>query len=245
MLPHLLRFLARVFFAMPSRISGNWTEVFFGIGIFVLAELLTIKIRGWKTVKTRWVESLGIGTAAVAVGWVGLFLYSIILGVAEDHQSLANRNGELVRNNRELAEKNSHLVDPKSRDDEIAGLRKKLGDTKGTSQEPLHILIRYYGLEHETHVNDKTGQVIFVEGLTNKKISPIDVVVSCNQDFLPMNQPHVGIGGIYLYSELNIINRRAIRVKLGSPAWTPETPLGIPIFTEAKDIECQLKLNGR
>jgi hypothetical protein len=52
--------------------------------------------------------------------------WCVVKTVYEDHQSLAKRNGELVRKNRELGDTNSHLVDPKSRDDEIAELKRRL-----------------------------------------------------------------------------------------------------------------------
>jgi hypothetical protein len=168
-----------------------------------------------------------------------LFGSFVVKTVYDDHQNLAAAN-------QTLRSQTAKLVDPTSRDDQISDLKEQIGElTKGASPTPLRILIRYYGLEHETHVNDKTGQVFLVEGLTNQNISPIDVVLSCNQDFLPMNQPYLGVGGVYLNEELLIIDKRNIRVKLDSPAWTPETPLGMPIFTEAKDIGCQLKLDDR
>jgi hypothetical protein len=48
---------------------------------------------------------------------------------------------------------------------------------------------------------------------------------------------------MYLMEDLKMIDSRTINIKLGSPAWTSETPLGLSIFTEAMGIDCHFTLN--
>ena len=177
MFPHLLNFLARAFFAMPSRVAGNWTEVFFGLGIFVLAELLTIKVRGWETVKSRWIESLGIGTAAVVIGWIGLFLYSATLEVYEDHQSLARRNEELVRKNRELADANSRLVDPNELKKQLAE-RKPLPAAIPSKSEPAVRVTEQKEIIPSPRPEEKHALQVTVEA--TKTIQPVHLRLQCN-----------------------------------------------------------------
>jgi hypothetical protein len=64
---------------MPSRVAGNWTEVWFGIGIFVVTQLLWLWRIGWAEMEKRWKEGVGIGILSVAIGWVALFGYSLYL----------------------------------------------------------------------------------------------------------------------------------------------------------------------
>lgn len=66
---------------MPTRVAGNWTEVCFGIGIFVLSQLLRLANLGWREMQRRWKENIGIGVLSVAIGWFGLFFYSTYLEI--------------------------------------------------------------------------------------------------------------------------------------------------------------------
>ena len=236
MLPHLYHLLKNAFLDMPSLVSSNWLAVGMTVTVFVLTLLFMYLKNDWEYMKRQWKENIFIGIIAVMAGWIGLYLLSVTLTVYQDHRQLASTNDSL------RAEK-SKLVDPKSRDDEISRLRNDISKLQGQSVEEskLRILVRYYGLATETTVNNKVGSVFLVEGLTNKNISPVDVELTCDQDIVPLNTPHLGVGGIYFYLEVKNLTSRTLEIKIGSPAWTPETPLGIPVFTEAKDISCELK----
>ena len=91
----MLQLIGRAFYAMPSRVSGNWPEVIFGVFIFVVAELLTLWARGLEDMKRRWLQNVGIGVAAVAIGWIALFSYSVVLEIYQDHQVMAKENFSL------------------------------------------------------------------------------------------------------------------------------------------------------
>jgi hypothetical protein len=60
-----------------------------GLGIFIVSQLLILWSRGWAEMKRLWRESLAIGVAAVFVGWLGLYAWSTIVTVYEDHEVLA------------------------------------------------------------------------------------------------------------------------------------------------------------
>jgi hypothetical protein len=70
---------SRAFRFMPSRIGGNWTQVSLGIAIFVILQILRRFVLGWPEMQRRWKENIGLGVLAVALGWLGLFGYSIYL----------------------------------------------------------------------------------------------------------------------------------------------------------------------
>jgi hypothetical protein len=66
---------------MPSRVAGNWTEVCFGLGIFIVAQIINLLRLGWPEMQKKWKESIGIGFLSAAMGWASLFCYSLYLEV--------------------------------------------------------------------------------------------------------------------------------------------------------------------
>jgi hypothetical protein len=77
--------LSRAVSLMPSRVAGNWTEVFFGVGIFIVAQIFSLLWLGWPEMRKKWKESIGIGVLSVAVGWVALFCWSFLLEIGDIH----------------------------------------------------------------------------------------------------------------------------------------------------------------
>jgi hypothetical protein len=73
--------LSRAIVLMPSRVAGNWTEVCFGLGIFIVAQIIYLFRLGWPEMQKKWKESIGIGVLSAGLGWVGLFCYSLYLEV--------------------------------------------------------------------------------------------------------------------------------------------------------------------
>jgi hypothetical protein len=116
---------------------------------------------------------------------------------------------------------------------------------KPINPEPLHITMRYYTLENKVTLDDKKqGKVVLVEGLTNREISPVDVTLTCTQDITPMNDALLGISGAYFNLGLEIVNAHSVRATIGSPSWTSQEPLGIPVFVSGNDpLGCQFVLN--
>jgi hypothetical protein len=77
----------------------------FGIGIFGVVVLLTGLWRGWDTVRKQWKETIGIGIAAAAIGWMGLFVYSLAVTVYQDHEGVVTRWQAVVKEKDSLKEK--------------------------------------------------------------------------------------------------------------------------------------------
>ena len=58
---HTVNLFWRAFWAIPSRISGNWTAVVFGVLMFCIAEGILLWRDGVPAMKQRWKENLAIG----------------------------------------------------------------------------------------------------------------------------------------------------------------------------------------
>jgi len=211
--------------------------------LVLLIALVGFRIREWRRPGVRDLVISALRTVVVLLALLGLvFIAAIPVVMWQYHYDLARKNQDLARANGDLTRANSETA--RERDDWKKKAQQPNPPIARPPSEPLRVLVRYYGLEHQARVNDKIGRVILVEGLTNRDISPVDVNLVCDHDFLPMNQPHVGIDGLYQMEELRPIDARSINVRLGSPAWTATAPLGVPIFTEANSISCQLQVNG-
>jgi len=198
--------------------------------------------------KSRARENFKVGlivwVVVMACVYTPIFAWNSIKVIYTDHTGLVNRI-------KELKDKNSRLVDPKSRDEEIRKLQaevnnltRELGKSKksGMGEQQLHIVLMYYPVGKGTVAfGDKTGRIIMLIAITNKTISPVDMILTCTEDFTPTDGPRLGIGGVYLTRFAKALNSRSAELTIGFPAWTPETPLGLPVFTEAKDMSCELK----
>jgi hypothetical protein len=66
---------------MPSRVAGNWAEVCLCVGVFILIQIFNRVRLGWPEMQKGWKESIGIGVLSVAIGWFGLFWWSVYLEV--------------------------------------------------------------------------------------------------------------------------------------------------------------------
>jgi hypothetical protein len=186
--------------------------------------LLVWRLRGKAAMKDRFAENFKTGFYAWSIVMVviygTIFGWQVIKAVYDDHQNLAAQ---------------------------VQGLRNAPKPTCPTCPQPgdqrLKILTRYYAMKDNATVNEKSGRVMLIEGLTNKPITPVDVNLNCDQDITLLNQPWLGIGGMYTFEKWKMIGKRGLQIRIGSPAWTPEAPLGVPVFIEAKDIDCKFELN--
>ena len=77
--PFWLALLGKALELEPSRVSGNWAQVVLGISIFVISLAIQRWRLGWTQMKKKWAESIGVGVLSVAIGWMGLFCYSVYL----------------------------------------------------------------------------------------------------------------------------------------------------------------------
>jgi hypothetical protein len=77
------------------------------VGIFVVTLLLLLVVRGWIEMKRQWVRDIFIGVIAVAVGRIGLFLWSTAKTIYEDHQAFVTQSANLLKENAALKSQTS------------------------------------------------------------------------------------------------------------------------------------------
>jgi|SRR5215469_8963472 len=172
----------------------------------------------------------------VPLGLIALvFTWNAVRNVYDDHTNIVARWQSALKDKSDLKSK------LEQEDDRIRQLESRsfptTSNTGGSrSTEPKRIWTRYYDLQQAT-VNGKRGAVILVEGLTNHSISPVDVVLTCNSDVALLGEGGLGLGtAAYLNSDYVTLDGRSIHIKIGSPAWTAETPLGVPVFRQPSDL---------
>jgi hypothetical protein len=98
-----------------------------------------------------------------------------------------------------------------------------------------------YGLPNASYLG-KPAVVLQVVGLTNKVISPIDVVLRCSDQITVIGGIFMGVGGGYTGPNVTRIDAKAYRLQLESPAWTPIRPLGIAVAMDASKINPACKI---
>ncbi len=173
----------------------------------------------------------------------------IVRTVFDDHQSyvrsaqqLNSRIPVLEANNLKLSKENDSL---RSQPPQTIT---KLVEPQNL---PLQIKTRQYMALDVSMALDASspvqkGHVYQILGITNKKIAPVSVVLSCTADFRPVGPTVVIAAPNEFVSISNLIvkqtDARTLEFSADSPAWTPDTPLGFSLFTDAtKGFDCTIK----
>jgi hypothetical protein len=170
MFAHLIHLLHRALTALPSLVSTNWLGVLMSFAIFLLAQLLFLCFQGWASMKRQWKDSVAIGTVAVFVGWMVLYILSIVLIVYDDHQSQVQQNHALQTKLVPLQQVISGLVDPHDRDAEIAELKKSL---KSYESSAIHT----YPVSHDQRPGMPKMEYVMTTG---KLRAPVDLTAKCD-----------------------------------------------------------------
>jgi hypothetical protein len=115
-------------------------------------------------------------------------------------------------------------------------------------EQPLRIHTVSFGLVQKVALqgNGRIGRAFVVVGLTNKTITPVDVTLTCNHDIESLGQPWIGTTQRVVFlsgASATKINNTTFNLQVGMPAWTVDSPIGIPLFTEADDTVCTIKEN--
>lgn len=85
---HLVSLLIRSAAIVPSRIGSNWGGIAFTIIVATLGAWFgspEMTVAAWRT---HWRKNLKAACVAALIGWVGLFVVSIVLTTYDDHQNL-------------------------------------------------------------------------------------------------------------------------------------------------------------
>ena len=111
---------------------------------------------------------------------------------------------------------------------------------------PLKIKARVYAIDTKTATFHAQRVNYFeVVAITNKSVTPVDITVSCDQDFRLMGDgPSLGRGIMVRAGEgFSRPDSKSVRYKIQSPAWTPDDPVGITVGTQTPDLNCQIVRN--
>jgi hypothetical protein len=112
---------------------------------------------------------------------------------------------------------------------------------------PMQITTKEYGgwdMAMSANGVPQKATAYFILGLTNKTISPVHVVMTCDQEFFKFDAAYL-IATKEPVSIVNLnqkqINSRTFEYDRDLPAWTPESPLGFGIVTlSTSGIGCKI-----
>jgi hypothetical protein len=117
-----------------------------------------------------------------------------------------------------------------------------------SDNKPLRMFVSAQMLEKVGDPSDPSRRMFVLLAITNKKVSPVDVTIQCNSDFVITEQPRVASeeeATMYLMTEAHQLSGNRVRYKMQSPAWGPESPMGIPVlvtgFDNTKPLKCTIK----
>jgi hypothetical protein len=185
-------------------------------------------------------ESLVVGafvSVALVCLWSAMFGWNVVNGVNQDHNWLVGSNSALSQEDQRLTAENAVLrTQPKV-----------IVKAVQPQDMPLQISTKEYGA-WSLSSGGKAGTAYFILGMTNKTITPIRVILSCDEDFVKFDAGFLIARGDTNISIANLsvqqVDNRTFKYIRDSPAWTPESPLAFGIFTEStKGIACKIYQN--
>jgi len=148
-----------------------------------------------------------------------VFSWRIITTVYKDHQ-------DLVKNNLNLTTSASTLVEPKSRDEEIARLKKQVDDYKKEGSPA----VRIYPISHDQRPGVPKLEYVMTTG---KIRTPVEIVATCDFRISAGTSRFLTVtGGNIETTDHGHISATQYRFLILSPAWSPSTPLWITVFFE-------------
>lgn len=133
----LWHLLVRAFFSLPSRISGNWVAVVFGILVFSIRPIIAWRKDGWEKMKTESAKNIKDAFLLALISWTGLFLVSVAMEVYHNH------NDETKRWRSVVVEKNTLKQILINRDSYIHDLELKLVMKPAAPAETKRPMISY------------------------------------------------------------------------------------------------------
>jgi hypothetical protein len=260
MLGHFLNLFAQSRDAFLAALGttglGWWVQ---GIIWFVVTELATSlviwRLRGKESMRTRLKENFKIGLyvwiIVMACVYVPVFGWNVIKSVYADHQ-------EMVKTIAGLKAKQLSLVDPKTRDDEIArlkgeseGLQTKIHGLENHPQRAISKLvpdagvapkITYYDIGENARPNPKIAakhhRTFFVT--TNQTISPVRILLTCNTGLVDKEEGLINYHGLWTdgggWAGSKNQSGSQWGIAFSSPGWNPTVPMYVTIYYDADII---------
>jgi len=161
-------------------------------------------------------------------GWLCLFGWSISATIYKDHQNLVSSNQSLKANA-------SNQVDPKSRDEEIASLKRQIERFKEQQGPPTIKIFPFARVKHFPVQQSATMDYIFI---TNTIRTPVDLLVTCDFPLEGIYEAFLTQGGGSVMTIQNTrVSANQFRGSIMSPAWSPSLPLYITLFFPSGKVD--------
>jgi hypothetical protein len=223
----LIRLLFRALISTPSLLSSNWLAAFVSIAVFAAPKFIEWGKNKWRSayIREHWRDNLGVGVKTVIVVWMLLFAVSVGKSVYADHRSLLARVDGLTKENTQLRNRSSTLVDPSSRDELIKKLRGEIRQYKEQESPAVHVLV-------VSGDNPRPGVPRMEYVLTTGKIrTPFELLATC--DF-PIEDAFFSFltsgNGFFFASSKRRVSRNQFTFDAESPAWSPSSPLWVTVY---------------
>ena len=249
MWPHFVSLLSRSWASFLHAMGTTGLGFFTPVLVFALTVILTLVViflrDGKEKMKEHWQETAAIASiATVAVMLIvygPIFAWNIVKTVYVDHQDLVNKDKELLA-------KNSTLVDPASRDNQIASLKQQLetalrkepphrSSSASSEAPPLPPPIRDARIVSQEWVpstNPKYKYELRVLVQTNVVIQPVSIVFECNalvEDGSVWFAGDAAEAFSKVRSGVILSNRKDYLASFEQPAFTPEKNMIVTLFS--------------
>jgi hypothetical protein len=214
-----------------------------GIIVQVMVLLLTEVQGGWwklSTWRVNWKGGLRRAIYAVVSVWALVFIACIIITLYDDHISLVTQVSSLKT-----------ILSAETKQKET--LQNALRDQKPVfkylpeKEVPLKMFVSSQLLEKVGDPSTPSRKMFVLLAVTNKIVSPVDVLIQCSYDFMITEQPLVASQEemtAYQMTRADQVSGHEVRYKMQSPAWGPDSPMEIPVlvtgFDNAKPFKCSI-----
>jgi hypothetical protein len=258
---HFYNLLLRAFFAVPTSLGSTWLGLFFPLWGFLIAQVVILFSDGWGKMKTHWRQNVVRGFAVAGAAWASLFLWCVITTTYADHTGLAARVGTLRRTVDADAQHEQNTVAGVRQDlgtqlstiqqscAEMKGangaLTKQATDQQGTinncqtealkllAPEPMKLSVFEWSDDITDGVFHKATYLV----VTNKPITPVNMIVSCD---VALKE---GVGSIlgsgFMSGGSEVQQQKNLNVNINSPSWPAQTPLRIDLqYTSSRKAKC-------
>jgi hypothetical protein len=227
------------------------------LGALVTAALV-LAIRGRKAFVEHIIANIGIAFGGAILTWLLVYAWIFIRMPAK---TLAESEDNLTKVIEEKRQQsiviNSLKNENESDTQQIAALTQKADDlkkagprvvTRPAPEAPLKIRTVEFVVTDKKLVkieDGREGRIVFIEGLTNKSITPVDVTLNCDREISPINDaPKLGGQRAYMSIGLQPVSDKTFHLTIGSPPWTQDAPLGISVFSFGDQIAtCEIRQN--
>lgn len=266
----------QAFLTMPEFLGNNWVGALFaGICVFFYETHSFGKSEPFKNATTPKQQLRSLGAFLMAhwgttLRWWVFVLAMFYVGhaldlVRQNSGTLSSQNVNLAADKREIisscaSEKSNLRVEVAANKTRADTLDKQNRDQQNTinncQTQAIKLLtlppISIHTVEDDIPIFDGKKTLVFVIGITNRDISPVDVNLSCDADFQSIaldsnpnariHMPSLGGVEVQMDTRSSQITPRLIYIHIGQPPWTAEHPLMYPIVTGGSQrIQCEFK----